>query len=373
MACGVSNMNMFNDQSDAARMAEDLFNDDFYSTMDKTFEELNEDFKTYANLTQAQGQIRINPGIRRNIKAFIQWSRDQIRVGQDPSTMQFPVEQAPILIRRYKSHLAFMKKSSVMVETARPKSFKQDMKWVDWKPTFVNFLKVIPGRDGVPLSYVVRENVEPVIDANTDILDDYANRAPLHGEAFNADALEVHMYLVKFISENTTAESKILMHADEKNGRKDFMSLIEHYEGVGIHAIDVTKAEEDMDKLFYSGEKKPHMWWEEFEQRLTMAFAVIDKREKREVYSNGMKLRILVKKISADFLSSVKASINVELTKTPMTMTYEIALMNFRNEVNARFPPDVSSSVRGSRRINQVSRGGRGGRSSRGGRGFDNK
>lgn len=53
VACGVSNVNMFNDQSDAERMAEDLLNDDFYSTMDKTFEELDEDFKTYANLTQA--------------------------------------------------------------------------------------------------------------------------------------------------------------------------------------------------------------------------------------------------------------------------------------------------------------------------------
>ena len=73
--------------------------------------------------------------------------------------------------------------------------------------------------------------------------------------------------------ENNTAEAKILPHAGSNDGRLDFVALKEHYEGVGIHSLDLVKADKVLDSLFYSGEKKPHMWWEEFEKQLTKAFA----------------------------------------------------------------------------------------------------
>ena len=58
-------------------LAEDIFSDDFATCMDKTHKELDSDFKTYSDLTQNQGQIRITPGVKKNIKAFVQWSRDK--------------------------------------------------------------------------------------------------------------------------------------------------------------------------------------------------------------------------------------------------------------------------------------------------------
>ena len=48
------------------------------------------------------------------------------------------------------------------------------------------------------------------------------------------------------------------------------------------------------------------MWWEKFELRLTKAFATIDKVEGRVVYSDGQKLRILQKKVNADFLHNTR-------------------------------------------------------------------
>jgi hypothetical protein len=41
----------------------------------------------------------------------------------------------------------------------------------------------------------------------------------------------------------------------ENNGRQDFIALQEHYEGVGVNALDVTKANRILETLFYSGEK----------------------------------------------------------------------------------------------------------------------
>ena len=44
--------------------------------------------------------------------------------------------------------------------------------------------------------------------------------------------------------------------------------------------------------MFYAGEKKPHMWWEEFESRFIVEFLVIDKQEGWKIHSDKSKLRM---------------------------------------------------------------------------------
>ena len=39
----------------------------------KYFEEIDQDLKYYYNLAQSQRQIRLMPGLKRNIQYFIQW------------------------------------------------------------------------------------------------------------------------------------------------------------------------------------------------------------------------------------------------------------------------------------------------------------
>jgi hypothetical protein len=70
----------------------------------------------------------------------------------------------------------------------------------------------------------------------------------------------------------------------------------------------------------------------------------------------------------ADFLMPTKAGIGIDLARIPMTLTYKQALAAFRNEVNRKFPFQMSSTIQEARRnINKVGRGrGRGGRFGRG-------
>jgi hypothetical protein len=355
VACGVDNVVQFQGATKAQRIATDIFNDDFTTCMDKSHSDLENDLKSYTNLPTNQGKIVLGPGPKRNIKALIQWGRDQIRNGKDPSLLPFPVAEAAQLIRRYNTHTTFVTKSKTLAETAKPKTFDEKTKWDDWKPVFINFLRSIPGLNGVPLAYVCRENDEPLNGTpKEDFIDDYIDNAPLNGEAFTRDASEVHTYIVNFIAGNTTAESKILAHNESRNGRLDYMSLKEHYEGVGINAVDALGADKALETLFYAGEKKPHMWWEEFERQLTRAFSVYDRRANRQVFPEELKLRTLNRKITADFLQHTKSAINLELTRVPMTMTYNQALSAFRNEVNRKFPPGLSSNNQRQRRINQV-------------------
>lgn len=348
--CGVEDDRNHDGQTQAGRIAGDMFSDTFATCMDKTFDELDSDFKTFSGLSVQQGQIRLLPGTKTKIKAFVQWSRDQIRLGMEPSTTRFPVAQTAELIRRYKTHSKFVYNSTTLSDAAKPRAFTDDMAWKDWETTLVNYLRLIPGRDGVPLSYVIRPNDIPNAHPNADFLDDYVQMAPLAGEAFVIDAAQVHTFITSFISGNETAEAKIQMLGTQTNGRRDFQTLTEYYEGVGIHAIDIAEADQILSSLHYSGEKRPHMWWDEFEKKLMSAFVAYEKKEGRVVYSNDMKLRILVNKIKSDALMATKAGINIELAKQPMTMTFELAIASFRNEVNRANPPQLRAGTRTPRR-----------------------
>ncbi len=378
--CGVA-LVVFNGQTMAQRIATEVFQDSFESCLDKSITEFDDDLKILSELTVANGRIRLSSTVKRNLKAFIQWCKDKLRIGDDPSQLLFPINDVNDLLRRAKSHKLFVEKSKTLSEIAKPATFTSKTKWEDWEPSFVNFLRSIPGRNGIPLNYVIRENDAPLNIPNVDFLTHYANMAPLHGDAFDTDSTEVHTYLVNFISgNNETAEAKILPHAATRNGRLEFKALQDHYAGVGVNSKDILQADKILKDLFYGGEKKPHMWWDEFEKQLCKAFVTYDRRENREVYSDSMKLRILCSKINADFLQHTKASISIALTETPITMTFAQALAAFRNAVNSKHAPEMSSSNR-ARRINEVSRGGRGhagrggryNRNNRGGRGRFNR
>ena len=134
IACGIDNANNFNGRTQAWRISNEMFSDDFISCIDKTQQELDDDFKSYASLTQAQGQIRVLPGCRRNIKALVQWTKDKFRTGTDPTSLPFPIGDVTNLLRRSRSHDLFIKKSHTMADTAKPHRFTEKAKWEDWRP-----------------------------------------------------------------------------------------------------------------------------------------------------------------------------------------------------------------------------------------------
>jgi hypothetical protein len=161
IACGVDNAALFMGETAAQRIADDIFDNLFTTCKDMTFHELDDHFKTYSELSAAQGQILVHPGVRKDIKSFVQWTRDELRLGREPSASAFTIDQVSNLIRRYKTHEKYQTDSKTLAEAAKPDKFKENMKWEDWKPTFLNYIRAIPGRDGVPLKYICREKDDP--------------------------------------------------------------------------------------------------------------------------------------------------------------------------------------------------------------------
>ena len=122
-----------------------------------TFAELNDHWKTYSSLTMADGHIRLRPGTKVNIRAFMQWTRDKLRTNKDPADKMFPVVSRNDLIDRYNVHKQYMSDASDMAKSARPTTFTEKMKWSDWKVTLVNFLKSQLGCNGVPLREMITQ------------------------------------------------------------------------------------------------------------------------------------------------------------------------------------------------------------------------
>ena len=181
VACGANDVDSFNEETSAQRLARDLFEDAFESCKDKSFEDLDSDFKTCSELTQAQGQVRLLPGVKQRIKAFAHWVCDEFQMGGDPAITLFPVGDTALTIRRGNTLSLHIKRSKEASSAAKPEKFTSTTKWEDWNPTFLNCLSTMPGRDGTPLSYAVRDNQEPIWDPTEDMLEGHVNAASLIG------------------------------------------------------------------------------------------------------------------------------------------------------------------------------------------------
>jgi hypothetical protein len=89
---------------------------------------------------------------------------------------------------------------------------------------------------------------------------------------------------------------------------KAFKRLKEHHKGVICEVNKLIKS------LFHAGEKPPHMWWMEFEKRLTCTLNANVKREDWIVHSDSLKIKMHFNKIKADFLLPTNAQLEIDLS-----------------------------------------------------------
>ena len=105
------------------------------------------------------------------------------------------------------------------------KNFTEKLEWMDWKATLINFIKSQLGRNGVPLKYVIRDNVATIVRTNKNFIGDYVDRTPLTGIVFNADASKEHSYIFRLIPGNKVTEQKLIPHKDAADGRVDYFTI----------------------------------------------------------------------------------------------------------------------------------------------------
>ena len=138
--CGVPVAPLFGGQSPAQRVANQIFIDSFDTTLNVSIDEVDDAMTAFTKLTVANGRIPMQPGVKRRVKAFVQWSRSMLRNGRDPTLVAFPVADIISLTQDLHTCTRFEKMSDTLVAQAKPKDFTEEVEWRDWEPTLVNYL-----------------------------------------------------------------------------------------------------------------------------------------------------------------------------------------------------------------------------------------
>ena len=145
-----------------------------------------------------------------------------------------PLKEA---LAKAQSHALVHKSDINLVDTnskvANPSKFKDEHKWPEWNKAFVNYLSVIPGVNGIPLSHVVCEDQEPQDGVEyLTFTERMITCAPLKGQYFEADSHHVHTLLTGFLQGKLT-ENWICPFVHHQDGHRDMITLHNHYAGEG--------------------------------------------------------------------------------------------------------------------------------------------
>ena len=204
--------------------------EDFRYLVEKDIREMAAEF---GKRTAAQGHILFGLGRTKKLTGVMHWVQDCYRAGDTPDHADFTTAamfEALSLAQVRESDIDLVSTNS---KAADPGKFKDERKWPEWEKAFVNYLSVIPGVNGVPLAYVVREVETPAEDV------EYASsnerlimRAPLEGQYYLADTRRVHNLITGFLQGENT-ESWIRTIARHNDGRRDMTALRRHYAGEG--------------------------------------------------------------------------------------------------------------------------------------------
>ena len=274
---------------------------DFFNITETNIRDMAESFSK-----RSPAANRINFGMRciKWLIAMMHWCQDHQRSSEEPDIADFANVDAFKEALQLSAQRALLRKSdSDQVDTiskaADPGKFKDEKKWPDWEPAFVYYLSTIPGRKGIPLSYVVCTNEDP--DHETNLEGDFVARsiacAPLNNATFRFDARKVNQLLMNFLVAEL-AEQWIKNLAPRVNGHLDMEALRNHYGGEGNASRRITTAEKLRETLHYKSEKS--MPFSTFLDRMQKMFNIF--QEEGEELSENAKVRELLKRVQNNHL-----------------------------------------------------------------------
>ena len=311
----------FDQEATRVRIREEGFDTfaDLATMKEKDIRDLAE---SYSRRTVADGRAIFGLRRIRYMIGLIHWAQDFGRVGEEPSlegindTVQFRtvLDEAS---QRADVRKIEKDQSDTVSKAADPGKFKDERKWPEWEPAFTNYLSTIPGVNGIPLSYVIRESQVPDRDIDYPSFNERAIAyAPLTGPNFQADARKVHQLLKSFL-QTETAEQWIKPIARRLSGRDDMIALRNHYSGEGNTSRRIAQAEGYRDTLYYKHEKS--LSFSNFLDKIQKMFNMF--QEEGESITEQAKVRMLLKKIQHPQMQNAVSALHIRAQLDSVTFT----------------------------------------------------
>jgi hypothetical protein len=294
--------------------------DDLKSMKEKDVRDFAE---SYGRRTAADGRFLFGVRRIRYLIGMVHWVQDFVRIGGTASLDEFDGDGVAFCtaletaFNRADVRKIEKDQSDTVSKAADPGKFKDEKKWPEWEPAFVNYLSTIPGVNGIPLSYVVREAEFPIEGADYGSFNERAIAcAPLSGDVFQADARKVHQ-LIKSFLQTESAEQWIKPFARRQSGREDMDALRKHYSGEGNTSRRIATAERIRDTLHYKNERA--LSFSAFLDKLQKMFNIFE--EENEEISEQAKVRMLLKKVEHPQLQDAVGALRVRASMEGLTFT----------------------------------------------------
>ena len=113
---------------------------------------------------------------------------------------------------------------------SKPEKF-DPVKWVQWKESFENYLSLQTSHNNVPLSYIIRKNIDNDYIFSTKE-EEWIHSVAFRGERFLRDQKRVYQLLKGFLV-GTDGNTWIGDFEASSNGRMAYTALCSHYDGPG--------------------------------------------------------------------------------------------------------------------------------------------
>ena len=306
--------------------------------------EIADVLKTYASRTIAAG--RITSGLKRikRMQALAHWVRDFKRVNREVTIDGLNGESflAALAVSEERARARESDKDTAeaRAKEASPGKLTSEKDWEKWETRLVNQLSILQGVLGVPLVYVIREEIEDP-DPNEvfgTFTEECIAKCPLTGPSFEADARTVHQLIGSYTTgENCEVWVKRLRK--HHNGRMDMEALRSHYRGEGNQSRRISDAETLRDTLCYRGESTmPFATFLAKVQRMFNLFEQIG-----EPYSEAAKLRFLFDKVQNQELKHPLEAVRTLVSMNPDSFTFTSAANHMSALVKPRAKRELAA------------------------------
>jgi hypothetical protein len=338
--------------------------DDFRYLNEKDIRDMADEF---GKRTVANGRIVFGLGRTKKLVGAMHWVQDCYRSNDLPEQVPFDEQAlygALSLSQVRKSDVELVATNAKAVD---PGKFKDERKWPEWEKAFTNYLAVIPGVTGIPLSYVVRESAIPEdgreYSTSTERM---IARASLQGQFYEADSRRVHNLLLGFLQGENT-ENWIRSVARYQDGRRDMEALRRHYAGEGNSTRRIADAKQIQQSLHYKSERA--LSFSKFLDSLQRMFTIFE--DEGEPLTERAKVDELLTRVQNSALTAAVAQLRYQLNTTGVTFT--VAANHLNSEVAQTPDYRISRRISATNTSANTGRGsGRGGRGSGRGQGRGN-
>ena len=275
----------------------------------------------WSNRQATAGRFHIGTRRSKLLQAFVHWVQDFQRVsgtvsivGLNQNTFK---EQLRRALNRASIRQNLKDNTSSASEAASPGSLENERKWKTWEEKFTNYCRVHIGSNGIPLSYVIRENDDPNTDGEFgDFITETIECAPLSGEYYLADRQTVFNMLTSFTTGQPSGDW-IKSTARHSDGRRSMKQLRDHFSGEGNATRNIAEADRLKETLHYKSERA--MPFETFLTQCEKMYNIYDKEgEKME---DDAKIRFLFKNIQHSDLKITIAALKTRMIDTNITYT----------------------------------------------------